>query len=177
MSDVGDAAQIVAAVFTAGAAGAAWRTVGQGQRLWRHGVEPDLHIQVLLNASTGTADMAIFNIGGGTARGVFFAMAAGGQRTTGVIEDGIMAGGSKYFVHAALPRTDDAEGIVWWRNIDESSWAIDRVGPKRRLRRAVKSRRARRRAKGRSIEEVWRLFFPNRPIDGLPEVTHQITKT
>ena len=119
MSDVGDGAQVAAAVFTAAAAGAALRTVRQGQRLWRHGVEPDIHVQVLRNVNTGHTDLAIFNVGGGVARGVFFVLAVDDQKATGTVHDSIMAAGTKFIVQTQLPHGDDSECVVWWRNIDE----------------------------------------------------------
>lgn len=154
-----DAAGLGSAVFTAGAAGAAWQSVRQGQRLWRSSLEADLVPQVLLNTGTGTTDLAIFNAGGGVARGTVFALASGGMKAVGHIGDGFLRGGQKVYVHAALPQTEDAECVVMWRNVDESSWAVSRQSPKVRLRR-------RRKGRVTNISEAWQRFYPDGPDYG-----------
>ena len=175
--DVGEATQVIATLLAAVAAGAAWASVRQGQRLWRRGVEPDVQVQVLRNVNTRKTDLSIVNVGGGTARGVAFLLVAGGVRTSGSVDDGFVPPGDHVFVETELPWADDSECVVLWRNIDESSWAIDRVGPKERLRRAKSSRRARRRVKGQSLDDVWARFYPDRasPRD-LPEGDFRVVR-
>ena len=121
-------------------------------------------------------DLMILNDdGGGTARGAAFALVAGRKQVSDLIGDGFMASGAKVLVQTDLPIDDNAECIVLWRNADESSWVLDRVGPARRLRRATRSGKARRRAKSTSLDEAWARCYPNDPLLGLPAGRREIT--
>jgi hypothetical protein len=75
-----DLATVATAAFTAVAAGAAWWSVRQGQRLWRTAQEADLVVQILQNTQAGATDLVIPNVGGGVARGVAFALAVDGRK-------------------------------------------------------------------------------------------------
>jgi hypothetical protein len=168
--------QLAATAFTALAAAAAWRTAGQGERLWMRSVEPDLHPQILLNRRSGTTDMVIVNVGGGTAWGVYDALVAGGKLAAGEADDGILQPGGRVHIHGSIPQSKDAKCVISWRIVDEASWAIDRVGPKRRLRRALRTRRARTHVKPRKLDDVWALFYPDAPLDGLENVAHDVRR-
>jgi hypothetical protein len=173
--DAGEITQVASTALAAVAALAAWATVRQGQRVWRHSIEPHMSVQVLKSAVTHSTVMMVLNEGGGTARGVAFALVAGGKQVTDFIGDGFVAPGAKVLINTDLPEDDDAECVVMWRNADESSYALDRVGPARRLRGPTRSSRARRKVKPRSIEDVWALCYPDHPMPGLPEGGRQIT--
>jgi hypothetical protein len=161
-----DAAQVATTIAAALAAGAAWASVRQGQRIWRSGLEPDLHPQILLNQRTGTTDLAILNAGGGVAKGAAFIITADGHRTSGNLLDGFVLPGERIYVATQLPHGDHSACVVMYRTADESSWAIDRVGPKRRLRRG-------RIGPGTTAETIWGMFYPDTSLDALTSVGHR----
>jgi hypothetical protein len=160
---IGESAQVASALFTAGAAGAARASVRQGQRIWRASLEPDIHPQVLLNQQTATTDLLVFNAGGGIAKGTAFTLAAAGHRTSGYFGDGFIRPGEKFLVSSAVPHDEDAECLVMYRSLDESSWAVDRTGPKRRIRQGRTGRPT-------SGQQLWERFYPDTDLDQLTPV-------
>ena len=164
-----DVAQVASAVFTFGAAGAAWKSVAQGQRLWRSSLEANLVPQILLNERTGTTDLVIQNAGGGLAHGVTFVLASGGKVASHRVGDGFMRGTLKALVHTDLPQSIDARAMVMWRNVDESSFAVAPGTPRERLRKG-------RKGPATSDDQAWRRFYPGEDISTMPSTPNiQIT--
>lgn len=121
--------------------------------------------QVLHNTATKTTDLVIFNNGGGVARGTSYALTAAGQKAVGMIGDGFLHHAVKVYIHTDLPASDDAECVVMWRNVDESSWAVSRTSARRRMRKG-------REGPVTKINEAWRRFYPRDSLDGKPRTTN-----
>jgi hypothetical protein len=102
---------------------------------WRRSIEPALLVYAYFHPGSRTTDMSIVNEGGGIAQAVQFVLVAGGKRAEGVVDDGVVRPGEEVRVHADLLWGDDLQCLVTWRTIDESSWAVDQVGPPIRLRK------------------------------------------
>jgi hypothetical protein len=169
----------VSAVASAIAAGAAWRSVLQGQRLWRASQDPDLHPQVLLVAAHGTTAMSVMNVGSGIAKGAAFLLVADGKSTAGAIGDGFLPSGAKVMISAPMAADNNAECIVMYRSSDESAYFTDRAGPRNRLRKGRRSLGRRRlwigpERSAKSVEDLWNRAYPGRPLDSLDPVGHEI---
>jgi hypothetical protein len=153
-----DAAPVASAVFAATAAGASWLSVRHGQRVWRATIEPDLHLQVMLDIGNNRSNVVVFNAGGGIAKGTAFMLVGGGLRSSGYLLDGFMGPGDKVLVTSQIPATadEDIECLVVYRTLDESSWTVTRQGEKRPLRKGATGPVA-------TGEVVWTTVFPDRP--------------
>jgi hypothetical protein len=162
-----DIATVLGALFTALAAGAAWRAVAQTKRITDAAQRADLHPQLLLNRASGTTDLAIYNAGGGIAKGAAFVLVVGGVKGAGFLGDGFIRSGYKVTVHGSFPASDDAECIVSWRDADDTGWAV------RRDRRKVQI------GKGPDWEETgaqtWARLYPEQSIRDLPTLEHDRT--
>lgn len=125
-------------------------------------------LQVHHDTSDDTVAFTFGNVGGGNARGVLFVAATPAGKVEGIHEDGILRPGVDLWIRTDLPWHDDAEAVVVWRNPDESAYAIDRVGPRERLRRPHRRRRQRVRYKPFTVDDGWAAYDLTPPLDGLP---------
>jgi hypothetical protein len=129
---VADAAQVGSAVFTAGTAFYAFRSVRLGERQWRTAKEPDIHLQVLLAQGAGTTDLALVNVGG-WARSALYAMSVGDQRASSYIGDSLIAPSERIYIHTELPQSEDTKVLLLYRGMDETSYRVVRGRPRETL--------------------------------------------
>jgi hypothetical protein len=122
---VADFAQVGSAVFTAGTAFYAFRSVRLSERQWRTSKEPDIHLQVLLAQQSKTTDLALVNIGG-WARAALFAMSVGDLRASSYLGDSLIAPGERIYVHCALPQSEDTKVLLLFRGMNETSYRVVR---------------------------------------------------
>jgi len=122
VSEVAVILQGLGAAFTAGTAYLALRSVRLNERQWRTATEPDVHLEVLSNARTGTTDLALMNVGG-TSRATCFAVSVGGNRAFGYVGDGFLKSGERVYIHCELPQAEDTKALLLFRGMDETSYA------------------------------------------------------
>jgi hypothetical protein len=147
------AGTLLLAIFTALAAGLAYRSVHLSERQWRAATEPDVHLQVLANRSSGAIDLAIFNAGG-VSRATFFAAKAGQSWCGAFLGDGFLKPGERVSVQTQLPINDedDARAIVIFRSLDENAYVTARGEPRREL--------GARQGPHKNLEETWKVAYP-----------------
>lgn len=159
MTSATEAAAVLSTGLAALAAGASWRSVVLSQRVWRASVEPDLHLQVILDVANNRTTIVVYNAGGGIAKGAAFMLVGGASRSSGYLRDGFVRPGDKLLVTSEVPATadDETECVVLYRTADESSWVVTRRGAeKRRLRKGGKGLVA-------TGEEIWATVYPEKP--------------
>ncbi|HEV7752603.1 MAG TPA: hypothetical protein VGO71_13745 [Baekduia sp.] len=152
------------------AAGAAWRTAAQGQKLLAAADQPFLEVQVLANAADGMLMLSIINTGTGVARGTNWAVHALGQVTDDILGDGFMQPGEKVHILTTIgplprpagqmrPDLDDLGAMVTYRDVNGFVHYRTHTGehdtPKTWLRR---------RPKYPERTEVFRKRFPEIPL-------------
>jgi hypothetical protein len=158
MGWIADAAPIASTALAAAAAGASWMSVRNGQRMWRAAIEPDLHMQVMINEVNRCVSVSVLNAGGGIAKGAALTLVAGDQCSSGYLRDGFLSPGDRLLISSAVTAksADEVECLLGYRALDESSWAVTRTGDKRRFRK---------RPHGLPLTagEIWTNIFPNHP--------------
>jgi hypothetical protein len=157
---VGDTPQVLSTALAAAAAGAAWASVKQGQRAWRASVEPDLHLQVLMDVMNNKTHLVITNVGGGVAKGAAFIVATEDRKAAGWVGDGFIAPGDKVVVSPNMALSTSGHAMVGYRTGDESSWAVAADGRREQLRKG-------RKGKPTTSTEAWKRLYPNIPLEGL----------
>ncbi len=165
MSWVAEAAQVTSTAFAAAAAGAAWISVRNGQRMFRATIEPDLHLQILMDETNSQPHLVITNTGGGVAKGAAYTIAVGAHHGTNWLGDGFIAPGDKIVVSPDMPADGRGYAVVMYRTADESSWVATADGRRVRLRKGSKG------AVATSAAEVWSRAYPDVPLAGKRRAT------
>ena len=145
---------LLLAVFTALTAGLAYKSVGLNERQWRAATEPDVHLQVLANRSSGAIDLAIFNAGG-VSRATLVATKAGQSWCGAYLGDGFLKPGERVRVETQVPINDggdDARAIVIFRSLDENAYVTARGEPRKTL--------GTRRGPHKNLEQAWKAVYP-----------------
>ena len=166
VSDLGDIAQVASTMFAAGAAGAAWASVRQGQRVWRASIEPDLHLQILMDMQNDETHIVITNTGGGTAKGSAVTIVAGTKKAAAWVGDGFIAPGDKVLVSVRMPVVEHAEAVALYRTRDESSWVRAADGRTERLRKGHPGEIT-------NADEGFRRMYPDTPLEELHSASAQ----
>jgi hypothetical protein len=149
-STLTEIATVASAVFTAGAAMAAWRSASeagksasaasrsadQAQRAFDVRQRADMALQILVDRDSDTTELVFVNVGGGIAKAVAYMLVGAGRRRIDFVEDGFMKPGDKVRVHAPIPpASPTAQGVVVWLDADNTGWAVRHDGRKVQLGR------------------------------------------
>lgn len=98
-----DVAAIVGPLAAAVAAGVSLFSVRLNRRIARQTVLPDLSIQPIINPETGLLGAMVHNAGTGVARGAYFVIARGDNRSVDAVGHGVVRPNELYEIQTQIP--------------------------------------------------------------------------
>jgi hypothetical protein len=131
-----DSAQVASAVFTAGAAYAAWAAVKQTREAAREANEPDLTMQVLVNADTGMVEVLVINAGGGLAKGCLMVMTTPSHKLNTYLDNGLLRPDEQFHIYTTIPDPGQRETkvAIMAHSPRDNGWAWNHLGARRAIK-------------------------------------------
>lgn len=177
-----DYVPLVAAIFSAVAAGASWAAVAQTRRQWRRSEKPSLHGQGSYSQQNARVEFAIANSGPGIARGVGFAFVYGDAWVRGFPRTptpGFLLGGEQTLIHIPVPQAgqSNAQGVVTCQDSSGNLHAWNLIGDHKEWKREKRWWWKPATDRSKSGIEVFAAFYPETNLSDLQEVKASVPKS